>query len=196
MTRVSKLKELGLEKKAYELRKSGETWESVANIINGQHGKEIISKYDSPLTHMAIKRGIVAYEKDLVEKALDEDNPLEEVSELMKKAIFAANKKNRKLEKKADTILDNAMKDGSYSDQTRALKEVRDTMSQEVKNMTTLMQYCDRQFGNARDINIKEQKNVIIMLKNYADELFKIYENLCPECKKKLDIERLLSQLH
>ena len=196
MTRASKLKELGLERKAYELRKNGETWEGIAGIINGEHGREIITKYGQPLTHMSIKRGIVSYEKGLVDRAFDDDNPLEEVADLIKEAVLVANKKNRKLEKKADTILDNAMKDGTYSEQTRALKEVRDTMAQEVKNLTTLAQYCDRQFGNARDINIKEQKNVIIMLKNYADELFNIYENLCPECKKKVDIAKLLSQLH
>ena len=75
-------------------------------------------------------------------------------------------------------------------------KEKRDTDTQTVKNLTSLIQYCDRQLGHAGNINIKEQKNVIIMVESLTDRLINEYNKLCPECKRRVDFESLLSELN
>jgi hypothetical protein len=197
MTRESKLKILGLEEKAYEMRKAGETWESVAKIINEQHGKELVKQCGGTLSPMAAKRGILSYERSLIEKSFDEGlDPIKKIDKLFREAVLECNKKNKKLEEKANTILKNALADGTITEQTRALKEARDTITQEVKNLERLQQYGIRQTGHAGDINIKEQKNVIIMVESLTDRLISEYDKLCPECKRKVDFESLLSELH
>ena len=106
MTRESKLKMLGLEKKAYELRTSGGvTWDEGAKIMNEQHGKELVAKFGGPLSTMAFKRAVVEYEKGLITRSLEEGlDPVEQMEKAFRDAVINNNKKLSKLEKKADQI--------------------------------------------------------------------------------------------
>ena len=196
MTRESKLKMIGLDKEAYELRKAGNTWADGNRIIHERHGKEIVNKFGEPVSDMGFKRAVIEYEKGLITKSLDDGlDPVKEMDRQFREAVVRCNKKNQKLEKKADEILERALKDGSITDQTRALKEVRDTISQELKNFVLLQQNGIRQVTNIGEVNFKNQQDVKILLVNFSDELMKIYDELCDDCKQKVDIERLINKL-
>jgi len=195
MTRESKLKMLGLEEKAYELRKTGVSWDEGAKIMNEQHGKELVAKFGCPINAMSFKRAVVAYEREQ-NKGLIEDgiNPVEEMDRRFRKSVFETNKKNRKLEKKVDTILDKALEDGTYTDMLRAVKEYRDTITQEVKNLVFLQQNGIRQVGDAGNATHQHNQDIKMLVFNIGNELVDIEDELCDECRKKINLQVIISK--
>jgi hypothetical protein len=188
MTKVSILEELELQEEAYKLRyEDGYGWQEGAKVINTRH-PEIVEKYGKPLSHMGFKRGVVAYEKSLIEQKMEQGiDPIEDMSKEFREAIRKNNNKINKLVETADEILQDALRDGTVTEKTRALKEVRDSLAQEVKNWVALQQYGIRQATNIGSINLKKEENIKTLIINWTDQIIDIKEHLCEECKKRVD---------
>jgi len=187
MTKISKLEELNLQKEAKELRDAGNGWIKVTSILNNRH-PEIQETYDEPISFMGVKRGVIAYEQQLMEKKIEDGiDPIEGMEREFRDAIRKNNKKINKLIKTADKILEDAIKEGTISDKTRALKEVRDSLAQEVKNWIALQQYGIRQVGNIGSINLRKEQELHIHLDRWTDKLIAHKKDFCRGCQKIID---------
>ena len=177
MTRKSKLEEHGLLDEAKELQKTGMGLHEIANHIMQKHP-------EVELSFMAVKRGLAVGDQKKIDEQIQEGlNPADVFIEEFRKQVDVNTEKLSNLEKKANKILDEAMESDSISDKAKALKEVRDTLGQIVKNYTALQQYCVRQTDgiNRKAFEQKAQVNNLLMI-----WINTVTEGVCPRCKETL----------
>lgn len=145
------------------------------------------------ISHMCIKRYEESRDKTALLNTIEAGrDPLEELNHQFRVAI---KKNTRKLNKLVDTsnlILEQALKEGTISDKTRALKEVRDSLGQEIKNWTALRQYGVIQSKHIGDINFKKEQDIRVMINIWTDEIIKLRDALCEECRKKVKLENII----
>ena len=160
------------------LKKEGHGDNAIANIIKENH-PEI-----KELSLMAVRRALDTDAKDTISKRLAEGkNPLDEMHEEFKLAVDANTKKINELYDIARTILKKSMEDGSYSDQAKTLSVAMNGLSQEIKNLTVIQQYCARVDDSAQKVNLQKEQQVKILLVKWINV---IKEETCPVCKEKV----------
>jgi hypothetical protein len=176
MTRKSKLEEMGLMESAKKLHDDGYGYHEIAKALTTMNP-------NFKGSHMAIKRGLEAYDrlqiKDQMKQGL---NPVDVANEDFKQRMDKNTDKLESMEKKANTILDEAMESDSITDKTRALKEARDTLAQIAKNYISIQQMYQMKFNNLEKEAFEQQaqvKKLLIIMISKVDEV------VCPLCKEK-----------
>ena len=133
---------------------------------------------------MAVKRALEVDNKNKIDLQMEEGkNPVDEFQEEFKKKVDENTSELIGLQQKANKILDEAMESNSISDKTRALREVRDTLGQVVKNLISLQQYYNRQTNSLDREAFQKQQEVKILLVKWINV---IKEETCPVCKEKV----------
>lgn len=136
------------------------------------------------LSFMAVQRGLaIAGQKKIDEQIQEGLNPIDELDEVFKKKIEDAEKKLLKLEERANKALDRAEDGDNIGDITKALKEVRETNSQIIKNLISLKQFysIQRQGVDRKAFEQKAQVNNLLMI-----WINTITEGVCSRCKETL----------
>lgn len=183
MTKVSKLEEDGHLQEAKSLRDEGRGYIEIADTLNLKYYNG-----DRHYSHMAIKRGLESLEKKSLDKAIDEGrDPIDEMTKEFREAIRKNNRKLNKLLKTADEILQDALAEGTITEKAKALKEVRDSLAQVVKNWIALQQYGIRQATNIGDISRRREQDIKILIINWTEQLMEKKRQLCAKCKKEID---------
>lgn len=173
--RKSKLEEHGLLDEAKELQKTGMGLHEIANHIMQKHP-------EVQLSFMAVKRGLAVGDQKKIDEQIQEGlNPIDELDEVFKKKIEDAEKKLLKLEERANKALDRAEDGDNIGDITKALKEVRETNSQIIKNLISLKQFysIQRQGVDRKAFEQKSQVNNLLMMWTNI-----VTEGVCPKCKE------------
>ena len=185
MSREFKLEEYGLVEEAKKLREEGFGWIETASILTRAH-----PEVEGGLSHMAVKRGVLKAGTNEIQEQMEQGlNPVDEFSKELKLKINESTEELQSLKDKAEIILKEAMGGDSINDKTKALREVRETLRDIVKNQVTLQQYFNQKVDNLDREAFKQTEQVKILLVKWITVIEK---ELCPECKNE-SIPKIIS---
>jgi len=186
--KISKIKEHGREQEAKRLRDDGHGWIEISNIFNKKYPE------DGGYSHMAIKRGLDSYGRDIVEQMIDDgENPIVELDNEFRKELRKIIKRTSKFMDIAEEMTDTARDNGDVNDLSKALTTAFKGLAEERRGWESLHNSTFGQMKNIGDVNLKKEQKIIILLNNWADQLIKLKKELCDNCKKKVD--ELLDEL-
>ena len=199
MTRDTKLKELGLEEEAYRLRQQGDGWIQIANTLNSKYHDEIYSKYEKGLSHMAIKRGVIAHEKGRMEKQIQEGvDPIFDIQLRFNEELIRNTNKINKLMDRIYKMIDKAENSENISDMSKAFTVALKGLEQERKSWESFKQNQVRQEVTYNETVQKKEERTQNLIINFSDGLIGILNlDIDQECKEKIKryIDNLLDNL-
>ena len=182
MTKENKITKYNLEEEARQLRELGHSYQSIAETLRTNHPK--ITDIQK-LSAMAIMR----YFDALEEKKLQEDvdvgkDPVKDLTEEFCTAVRGINQRSEAIYNRSIRLLDKLENDGADSTVVlKAIKEARDSLAEERKNMVALKQFGEKKTLTINNVNLKKEIHVKNMLLNFSKDLSK---ELCPKCRTKV----------
>lgn len=180
--KISKIKEHGREVEAKKLRDEGHGWIEISNIFNKRYPE------DGGYSHMAIKRGLDAYGRGIVEQMIGGgENPIVELDNEFRKELKKIIRRTSKFMDIAEEMTEKAREKGVINDMSKALTTAFKGLAEERRGWESLHNSTFGQMKNIGDVNLMKEQKIIILLNNWADQLIKLKKELCDKCKKKVD---------
>lgn len=185
----NKIIEYGYEEEVNIMLEDGMTYKDIRNEINSRYPDKMISI-------MCVQRYNTKQDENKYKEMIEKDiNPIDELTREFRKAVTKNTREVRIIIDECKSILEDAKKNGSSADRTRAALATFKGLEQIVRNWQSLQQYGFRQVTNIENVNIKIENEVKALILNFTDKLIEIKNKLCDECKKKLEYEKLLEDL-
>ena len=184
MTKENKIVRYNLEDEAQQLRDLGNSYQSVADALAENHPKITDIQKLSP---MAVMR----YFDSLAERKLQGDldvgkDPVKDLTDEFCTAVRDINQRSESIYNRSIRLLDDLEAgDADSVVVLKAIKEARDSLAEERKNMVALKQYGEKKSITIQNVNLKKEIHVKNMLLDFSKDLNK---ELCPACRMKMPI--------
>ena len=182
MTKENKISRYNLEDEAQQLRDMGNSYKVIADTLKRNHPKILDIQKLSP---MAVMRYFDSLEEQKLQEELDVGkDPVKDLTEEFCNSVRDINQRSEAIYHRSIRLLDKLEKDGADSMVIlKAIKEVRDSLAEERKNMVALKQYGEKRSLVINNVNLKKEIHVKNMLLSFSKDLNK---ELCPKCRAKL----------
>jgi hypothetical protein len=183
MTRISKIEKHGLRDKFESLVEAGFNDYQIRDKLR----KDYIDNPDiKNISVMAINRERDKLDTKKIEHIIEtSDNPIATITKEVEKDINNAIKELKYWSTEAKSLYERTKQDGTYRDQTAALKTNMDNLNNRVRALESKLHNFGRAINKTENIKEKKEQNLNIMLLELGNSL----NSLCPECKKKALIE-------
>ena len=182
MAKENKIIKYNLEDEAKQLRDYGYSYDKIAKTLAESHPKILDIQKLSP---MSVMRFFETYEEMKVQEKVEEgENPVADLTEEFRTAVRDINQRTEKIYHRAIRLLDNLETDNKDSALIlKAIKEARDSLGEERKNMIALKQFGEKKAMAIQNVNLKKEIHVKNMLMTFSKDLNK---ELCPVCRAKM----------
>ncbi len=184
---VNKIEKYGLEDEVKQMKDMGYSYKDIAHSIKESHPKNgDLQK----LSSMSIMRFLKTDEERQMSENLDMGmDPIKKLNQETRLQMKKIDERCEQIYDESLMILDEAKQKDDIDLKIRALKCVRDDLSNLMKNKESIMKTYDKQIKVAGNLNLKKEvhvKNMILGISN----------NLCPECKRNIQdvIEEMLNK--
>ena len=182
MTKENKLIQYNLQDEARELRKRGSSYLDIAETLKKNHPKiDDIQK----LSQMSVMRFLDGdKERELQEQVDLGGNPIKDLTEEFCTAVRDINTRSESIYHRSIRLLDRLETENKDNLLIlKAIKEARDSLAEERKNMIALKQFGEKRSMTIQNINLKKEIHVKNMLMSFSKDLNK---ELCPNCRAKM----------
>jgi len=175
------LEEMGLLDEIKKLHDEGYGTPAIVQIVS-QHYPEKVEKVGG-ISHMSVDRALKLIDRMAIQEQIKQGiNPVDEFNREFREKMDKNTEELESIKKKAGKILEEAMESDSIADKTKALKEVRDTLTQMAKNYVALQQFYQMKVNNLQKEAYEQQEHVKRLL---VIAVAKLEEVVCPICKEK-----------
>jgi len=173
MTKTSKIEKFNLIDEFKQLYDLSYGNEEIARVLISNH-PEIEGLQN--LSGMSVGRFRKKYEESLMDSEIKlGKDPFDDFSTVARDIYD----KIEKLYDRSLDILDDVEQNGNDALRLKAVKEARDSLKEMLKARESMIQFADDKIDTARNLNMKKEYNVKIMILNLS-------KSLCPKCRKEL----------
>ena len=184
MTKENKIIQFDLQEEARQLRELGNSYTSIGKTLSENHPKiEALQK----LSPMSVMRFFDADEERKLQEAVDTGgNPVKDLTEEFCTAVRNINQRSEAIYHRSIRLLDKLETENKDNILIlKAIKEARDSLAEERKNMVALKQFGEKKSITIQNVNLKKEIHVKNMLMSFSKDLNK---ELCPKCRAKMPV--------